>query len=379
MNKGNGILKRICICAMLMILTTVLVVPVYAAGKLNRTNIIVCTGQKFQLKLSGEKTKKKWKSSNKKIATVSGKGKITAKKAGTAEIKVQAGRNIYSCNVVVESPKMSKNSISICKNEKYSLRVNGTQQTYKWSSKKKSIATVDANGTVTGKKAGTTYIYAKSASGKSFKCKVKVKNKTVNVNNNTIPNTDTNTAITLENGITYHTEDTVWGAVAIFENHNSCAVDMSVDCIYYLNGSMINKSSDSNYCFEANSKCAMRFWNNDSTWDSYKLNLHVEKTSSTLVENVKNINLVTSTRGNDNVMAVVNNSGVKNEYTQLAVVYYKNGKIIGFDDQFAEVKLPGTTDYLQFSLPYGRDYKTIVPDSYEIYTNFSYTYTWLTK
>ena len=59
-------------------------------------------------------------------------------------------------------------------------------------------------------------------------------------------------------------------------------------------------------------------------------------------------------------MAEVRNVGKKNAYTNLAVVYYKDGRIVGYDDRYADVQNPGTVDYVEFRLPYGRDYKTII-------------------
>ena len=74
---------------------------------------------------------------------------------------------------------MSKSSITVNAGKSYQLKIQNTSQKYKWSSKNKSIATVTSSGKVTGKKAGTTYIYAKSASGKTFKCKVTVNSPSV--------------------------------------------------------------------------------------------------------------------------------------------------------------------------------------------------------
>lgn len=54
------------------------------------------------------KTKATWKSSNPKVATVSSKGKVTAKKKGTATITAKVGKTTYKCKVTVLRP-ISKN------------------------------------------------------------------------------------------------------------------------------------------------------------------------------------------------------------------------------------------------------------------------------
>lgn len=78
---------------------------VYAAeGKLNYTVKHMLRRETFQLKLSGTGAKSiTWSSSNPKVAKVSGNGKVTAKKAGTAIIKAVAGKRTYSCKIIVNS------------------------------------------------------------------------------------------------------------------------------------------------------------------------------------------------------------------------------------------------------------------------------------
>lgn len=54
------------------------------------------------------KTKATWKSSNPKVATVSSKGKVTAKKKGTATITAKVGKTTYKCKVTVLRPISKK-------------------------------------------------------------------------------------------------------------------------------------------------------------------------------------------------------------------------------------------------------------------------------
>ena len=79
--------------------------------KLNKTKITLKVGKKYTLKLKNNKKKVTWSSSRKKVAAVSRKGVVTAKKAGTATIKAKAGGKTYKCKVTVKkaAKKTSKN------------------------------------------------------------------------------------------------------------------------------------------------------------------------------------------------------------------------------------------------------------------------------
>ena len=72
--------------------------------------------------------------------------------------------------------KLNKTKLTLTQGKKYRLKVKGTKKKVKWSSTKKSVATVNKKGVVTAKKKGTAYIKAKVGK-KTYKCKVTVKSK----------------------------------------------------------------------------------------------------------------------------------------------------------------------------------------------------------
>lgn len=69
--------------------------------------------------------------------------------------------------------KLSKSKATICTGETLQLEL-GKAKKIKWKSSKKSIAGVDKNGLVTGKKKGNCVIKA-SSGGKNYSCKLTVK------------------------------------------------------------------------------------------------------------------------------------------------------------------------------------------------------------
>lgn len=129
----------------------------------------------------------KWTSSNKKVATVNKKGKITAVSAGTAVIKAKSGDGkAYSiCTVTVIQPvtsvKFSEKSYSVKIGQMKVLTatvkpVDATYNTITWSSSDEKIATIDKDGVVKGLKKGTVTITASCDNGKvKATCKLHVK------------------------------------------------------------------------------------------------------------------------------------------------------------------------------------------------------------
>lgn len=297
--------KKILTVITILLLIVCMAVPISAAGKINKKKATLKVGQTLQLKVTGTKGKVKWKSSKKSVATVSSKGRVKAKKKGSATITAKVGKKKYTCKVTVKKPS------------------------------------TNSNGGFSG---------------------------------NTNANTNANTS-GKKNVVTYHAESTPYGAVAILENHYDYTVDLTVEFVYYLNGSMIGTSKGYNYAFAPHSKCALQGWNHDKTWDSFKINLKIEKASNTITNN-SGIRY-SSNFGDNNVMVEVKNVGRKNYSTQIGVVFYQNGRIVGYNYNYAHVENPGSTAYLQFNFPYDRDYNDIIPDRYEVYVNNSYTYSWM--
>ena len=76
--------------------------PAYAKVKLSKKTVYMTPGSSLRLKVKGTSKKAKWLSKNKKIATVSKKGKIKAKKVGETTIVAKVKGKKYKCKVIVE-------------------------------------------------------------------------------------------------------------------------------------------------------------------------------------------------------------------------------------------------------------------------------------
>jgi len=129
--------------------------------------------------------KRSWSSSNKAVATVDAKGKITAVKAGKATITVTTFNGKKASVVVTvkaapSSVKLSSTKLTLNKGKtatlKATLAPSGAASFAKsWTSSNAKIAKVDANGKVTAMAKGTATISYKTFNGKTAKCVVTVK------------------------------------------------------------------------------------------------------------------------------------------------------------------------------------------------------------
>lgn len=141
----------------------------------------------LKAKVKGTSDKVSWSSSNTKIVTVDSKGKIKAKKSGSANIRAKVKGKTAICKVkvydYVSKITLSKTSIS-CLYPKQSTKITAKvspstayQKSVNWSTSNSKVATVKSNGEITAKSVGSCYIIAtaKDEKKKRAKCKVYIR------------------------------------------------------------------------------------------------------------------------------------------------------------------------------------------------------------
>ena len=176
-------MKRKKLLSIFLMMLTVLIISVnaQAAVKISKKNATLIKGQSITLKVTGTTQKVKWTSSKKAVATVTQKGVVKAKAKGTATISAKVGQKTYKCKVKVETPKINKKAAILNVANKLNLKISGNTQKVKWTTNKKTVATVTQKGVVTAKKAGTAVITA-TISKKKYKCTIKVLNPITGIN-----------------------------------------------------------------------------------------------------------------------------------------------------------------------------------------------------
>ena len=156
--------------------------------KLSKSSLSLAVGKEVSLTLSRSPAsaifeRAKWTTSDKSVATVDQSGRVSAVSAGKAVITATAGRFSKACQVTVSGGlaaptglTLDVSAASLIKGEAITLTATpvplGITAKVSWSSSNPKVASVNQNGRVLGLSKGTAVITAKTANGKTAKCKV---------------------------------------------------------------------------------------------------------------------------------------------------------------------------------------------------------------
>jgi len=158
---------------------TVSAEPEEKNAKISDKSLTLKEGKTYSLSVTGTSQKIKWTSDDKKIAKVSSSGVVTAVKAGTTTIIAKVGSKTLKCKVIVEEQTkvtLNKKNLTLANGKSFTLEATITPKTQKkvvWKSSNTSIISVNKNGKVSAKKAGTATITV-TVDGVSASCKVTV-------------------------------------------------------------------------------------------------------------------------------------------------------------------------------------------------------------
>lgn len=148
---------------------------VYVAGDINYKSIVLEKGGKYgfikTLKVSGSYNQITWSSSDESVATIGSDGRVRAAGPGTATITANADGILFTTKVKIL--EITTKEFTLKMGETKTLEVFGTNSNITWYSNKKTVATVNKNGTVTPVEEGTATIVA-VVDGREVKAKVKV-------------------------------------------------------------------------------------------------------------------------------------------------------------------------------------------------------------
>lgn len=167
------------------VLTAQQIVPERTLHMAKSASHRVEVGEEFRIVVDSSAVKG-YKSSNRKVAGVTGDGVVTALKAGSAKITVALkGKKKLTLKLKVSDP-YAPTKVSVAEGKKLTLRVGETLQlnavlapdaarsALTWKSSRKGVARVSADGLVTARKKGTATVTVRTQNGKTAKVKIKV-------------------------------------------------------------------------------------------------------------------------------------------------------------------------------------------------------------
>ncbi len=139
--------------------------------------VYVTKGESHTIKIKKATKTIKWNVSKKSIVKAKGgKGKLVLKgrKKGTTKIRGKVNGKEYKYKVMVETPQISKKSISLKMTDTDVVKITGTKRKVNWSVDDISVVSIaSSSGKITPIAIGSTYVYAKIGK-KKYKCRVTV-------------------------------------------------------------------------------------------------------------------------------------------------------------------------------------------------------------
>lgn len=137
--------------------------------KISKNRLALVQGERKRLTVPGIARKIRWSSSDASVASVNKKGKVKARRTGSAIITAKVGKAKYTCRLKVKKYRsVSHRSITLNKGERSRFRTSLTGKGTVWESQKPDIASVSETGLVTALNAGSCKIYATTRQARRY-------------------------------------------------------------------------------------------------------------------------------------------------------------------------------------------------------------------
>lgn len=332
--------------------------------KLSKKSLILVKGHTAYLYLDGTYQNVKWYTADKKVATVSQSGTVTAVNKGETVITAKAGGVKFNCKVRVETPKLSKSELTLIEGNTFALQLKGNTQKIKWSSSNTTVATVSAKGVVKAKSEGYASIYA-DIGAERYRCSLTVKKPPVDMKQ--------------IQAKYYDTDD---GVVAVIRNGFQDVLNVDVTVLYYdAADNLIDTKQSSVGPLGTGITAATRISAPYSSgsgyleYASFKVKLDAKRSYRKNAElGNKNIAIQTTKTADKLIVTATNTGAVDYNYIHLSVLFFdEQGNCIYYRSNYADCGAAGSVDYKNFDFPYDyQNHTTIVPASFKVYVDYAY-------
>ena len=112
---------------------------------------------------------------------------------------------------------------------------------------------------------------------------------------------------------------------------------------------------------------ACNFYNTPSDYSNYEINIKAE---DNYYNNYSNqVDIKDNNSGEQITVQVTNNAGEDIEYVDTAVVFYRDGKIVGYDEDYSDDLRDEKTATFNINYPYNENYDDVTFDEYKVYVS----------
>ena len=166
------------------------------------------------------------------------------------------------------------------------------------------------------------------------------------------------------------------GKMVVFvKNKNVVPVDMEIEVEFYdENNEIVGSAKDDLNAVGKNSEIAIDLWSTPDKFDNYKIYVDVKQSTDTCY--FDKVGITHKDTKEHVAVQVKNNSEDEVEYIKVGVVFYKDGKVVGYDDGIQSDIKSGRSGNFNIDHPYNKKYNNVKYDEYKVFLNGAYSYNW---
>lgn len=179
----------------------------------------------------------------------------------------------------------------------------------------------------------------------------------------------------LEKNIKYKEIELEDEIILILENNNKEDIYLDAKIEYYdENNTVVDYEDDMIFAFPAGEKTVAVFYKTDRTYKNYEITLEAEK-GRYYIAHQKDLKISSrDDKENEEItVTVTNNANVELDTLRVAVLFYKDGKVVGYDYDSQYKVAAGKSFALYLRYPYVGYDKTFEFDNYEIYVEDAFS------
>jgi len=164
--------------------------------------------------------------------------------------------------------------------------------------------------------------------------------------------------------------------VIVVKNNNN--VEASVDFTVVFsdeNGTIVERKNGTVHGVPADSETVLKIYRSSRDYTEFEVEAEVVE-DSYYVSNIKDVKITSVDNKEDREISVTFNNNSKNklDYATVAAVFYKDGKIIGFNyDSEYDIDV-NQSIAMYISYPYDKSYNTLEFDDYKVYVTEASSY-----